>query len=100
MAVKSKRGRIRYIAFDVPMDLRKDVLIREINSIGSDISLYVVQCTSGKAMVRCAPENREEAIRIMSQVNPSFVSLMTSGTIRTIRERYPELKTVKRPNRS
>ncbi|MCL2510060.1 MAG: hypothetical protein FWF07_03165 [Methanomassiliicoccaceae archaeon] len=96
MVVKSKRGRVRYIVFDVPSDLRKDILIREVNSVGPEGLVYVVQCTAGKAMVRCSPKNREETIRIMSQISPSFVSLMTSGTIRKIRERYPELKVPKK----
>jgi len=95
MVVKSKRGRIRYIAFDVPADLRKETLIKKVNSIGRG-DLYVVQCVSGKAVVRCAPENREEAIQILSQAEPSCSSLMTSGTIRKIRERYPELKVEKK----
>jgi len=99
MAVKSKRGRVRYIAFDVSADLRKDVLIRGINSVSPDDFLYVVQCAHGKAMVRCSPNNREEAIRIMSLVDPSCVSLMTSGTIRTIRDRYPELRVTKKLTR-
>jgi len=96
MVVKSKRGRVRYIVFDVPSDLRKDILIRDVNSIGPEGLVYVVQCTGGKAMVRCTPKNKEEAMRIMSQIAPSCVSLMTSGTIRTIRERYPELRVPKK----
>ncbi|MCL2509514.1 MAG: hypothetical protein FWF07_00340 [Methanomassiliicoccaceae archaeon] len=96
MVVKSKRGRVRYIAFDVPADLRKDILIKKVNSTGSGEHLYVVQCASGKAVVRCSPAGREEAVRILTQAEPSCVSLMTSGTLHKIRERYPELKVTKK----
>jgi len=96
MVVKCKRGRTRYVAFDVSSDLKKDVLIRHMKSNEPDNPLYVVQCTNGKAIIRCAPKTRERTIRVMSQADPSCVSLMTSGTLRKIRERYPELKAPKK----
>jgi len=97
MVVKSKRGRIRYIAFDVSSDMRKDVLIRDLKALKPNDAPYVVQCTDGKAILRCTPKKTEETIRMMSQADHSCVSLMTSGTLRTIREKYPELKTAKKP---
>jgi RNase P/RNase MRP subunit POP5 len=96
MVVKSKRGRVRYIAFDVPGDLKKEALIKNLRSIASEAPPYVIQCAFGKAIMRCAPKDREETVRIMSRIDPSCISLMTSGTIRKIRDRYPELKTAKR----
>ncbi|MCL2296403.1 MAG: hypothetical protein FWC29_04920 [Methanomassiliicoccaceae archaeon] len=96
MVVKSKRGRFRYIAFDVPDDLKKEILIKNIRSVAAENSPYVIQCAFGKAIMRCAPKSREETVRIMSQVDPSYTSIMTSGTIRKIRDRYPELKTAKK----
>jgi len=93
MVVKCKRGRTRYIAFDVSRGLRKDALIRYMKINEADNPLYIVQCTGGKAIVRCTPATVERTMSVMSRADPSCASLMTSGTLRKIRERYPELKT-------
>lgn len=97
MVVKSKRGRVRYIVFDVSPSMRKDLLIKDLRALEPNDIPYVVQCTGGKAIIRCTPKTAEETIHIMSQADPSCVSLMTSGTIRTILDKYPVLKTTKKP---
>jgi len=96
MVVKSKRGRIRYIVFDVSPNMRKDILIKNLKAFKPNDAPYVVQCADGKAIVRCTPHSAEETMRTMSQADPSCVSLMTSGTLRTIREKYPALKMPKK----
>jgi len=96
MVVKSKRGRNRYVAFDVSPDMSRETLIRSLRGVGSAVSPYIVQCASGKAVVRCAPKEREEVVRIMSRIDPSSAPLITSGTLRTIRERYPEIERAKK----
>jgi RNase P/RNase MRP subunit POP5 len=95
MVVKCKRGRIRYIAFGMSEGMKKDVLIKGVRAVGPSDPPYIIQCSCGKAIVPCAPKNIEETLRIISQVDPSCAPLMTSGTIRKIRDRYPELKTTK-----
>ena len=97
MVVKSRRGRIRYIAFDVSPDMRKDILIKNLRVLRPNDVPYVVQCAGGKAIVRCTPRETKETMLMMLQADPSCVSLMTSGTLRTIREKYPELKPPKKP---
>jgi hypothetical protein len=99
MVVKCKRGRRRYIAFSVSPDLGKDDIIKGLRYVDTDEPPYVVQCTLGKAILRCSPKSVENAIRIMSKIDPASSSLMTSGTICTIRSIYPELKAAKRTNR-
>jgi len=99
MAVKERIGRRRYVVFDVPPDMTKEGLIKRFRSVCPDDPPYIIQCGSGKAMLRCSPERREDTIRRMAQAAPGSAPLATSGTIRTIRERYPELKTAKKPKR-
>jgi RNase P/RNase MRP subunit POP5 len=89
MTVKEKRGRRRYIAFTVRSDLTKEGLISLLRSVRSP--LYIIQCSGGWAIVRCAPEDVDGTIAIMREAEPSSVSLRTSGTLRTLRERYPKL---------
>jgi len=92
MVIKSKRGRRRYIAFSVSPELKKEALIRGLRQVDPDSPPYVIQLTGGKAIIRCSPDKREGTIAAVSQVDPSSVSLITSGTLRTIRGMYPELK--------
>jgi RNase P/RNase MRP subunit POP5 len=92
MVVKSKRGRRRYIAFSVSPELRKEALIRGLRQVDPDNPPYIIQLAGGKAVVRCSPDKREGTILAVSQTDPSSVSLLTSGTLRTIRDAYPELK--------
>ncbi|MCL2031903.1 MAG: hypothetical protein FWG96_01315 [Methanomassiliicoccaceae archaeon] len=96
MVVKSKSGRKRYVAFSVSEDMTKDTMIRGLRSISQTDPPYVIQCVSGKAVLRCSPEKKEETVRMMSRIDPSSSSLLTSGTLRGIRRRYPELKTAKK----
>ena len=98
MVVKSKRGRTRYIAFSVSPDQRKESLVKSFRSVSANYSPYIIQCTSGKAVIRCSPADREEVVRIMSAADPASVPLMTSGTLRKIRKEYPELKSAKKRN--
>lgn len=95
MVVKSKRGRRRYIAFSVSPELRKEALIRAMRQVDQDSPPYIIQLGGGRAIIRCPPDKREETVAAVSRVDPSSASLITSGTLRTIREIYPELKTKK-----
>jgi RNase P/RNase MRP subunit POP5 len=96
MVVKEKKGRRRYIAFSVSAGLRKEDLIRELRAIDQEKPPYVIQLAESKAIIRCPPNKKEETIAAVSRADPSSVSLITSGTIRKIRDIYPELKTAKK----
>ncbi|MCL2142902.1 MAG: hypothetical protein FWH44_01390 [Methanomassiliicoccaceae archaeon] len=91
MTVKEKRGRRRYIAFTVDPRMTKDALISLLRK-HSGAPPYVVQCAEGWAIVRCAPEETDVVISLMLLTDPSSVSLKTSGTLSSLRERYAELK--------
>jgi len=99
MTVKERIGRKRYVVFDVSPDLTKEHLIKRFRSVCQGDPPYIIQCVPGKAIIRCSPEGKEEMMRLMTRADPSSVPLATSGTIRTIREKYPELKAAKKPKR-
>ena len=90
MAVKEKRGRRRYIAFTADRSLTRDTLIRMLKAHPN--APYVVQCSEGWGIVRCSPEDIDAAVSAMRLADPSSVSLRTSGTLATLRDRYPELE--------
>lgn len=90
MVVKEIRGRRRYIAFSVPADLTKSVLINRLTDSGD--APYVVQCDGGLAAVRCAPKEMERTIEIMQAAVPGCESLMASGTLKALRSKVPGLE--------
>lgn len=96
MTVRSDSGRRRYIAFriDPPMD-KKD-LIDRLKSVGGG-SVYVIQCSEGWAIIRTVPSECDSALNAMKNACPDSESLLTSGTLRTLRERYPELQRLRPP---
>jgi hypothetical protein len=97
VVVKSKRGRRRYVLFAVSPDITKQSLINRIkNASAGKEPPYVVQCVSGKAIIRCAPDERDDLISLVERADRTSESLLTSGTLRTIREAYPELKVHKK----
>jgi RNase P/RNase MRP subunit POP5 len=95
MVVKEGNGRRRYIVFDVSPEITKESLIKRLRSAGSDPP-YIIQCVPGKAVLRCSPKEKDDVIDVMARADPASVPLITSGTLRTVRGRYPELKTPKK----
>jgi len=91
MVVKEKRGRRRYIAFNVRPDLTKDTMISLLRKVCNEPP-YVVQCAEGWMIVRCSPQDTEETIRTVERADPSSGSLRTSGTLASLRSEYPDLK--------
>lgn len=89
MTVKSKRGRRRYILFTIAADIDRNRLIDIINQSGS--SLYVTSCGNSTAIIRCAPEEVDSTIEKMMELVPGSISICTSGTIKTLREKYPDI---------
>jgi len=96
MVVKSKRGRRRYVVFEVSPNLRRETLIKGLGSVKGEHPPQVIQLDHGMAVIRCTPDSREETILAVSRIDPGSVSLVTSGTLRKIRELYPALKSEKR----
>ena len=91
MVVKSERGRRRYIAFTAPAGAgRKDVESLLDPMDPRPPMLKVVTCYGGWAVVRCGPEGCSRAIDLLS--SHGYESKLTSGTLRTIRDRYPETR--------
>lgn len=89
MTVKSKRGRRRYVVFTVPSELTREACIRAIPG-GKTFS--VIQCAEGMAIVRCSPDNIEECGEAMRKVTADAEIVTVSGTLKTLRDRYPVLK--------
>lgn len=87
MTVKSKRGRRRYVAFRVSPQLTASSL-----AAGLPRQFRVIQCAEGMAVVRCEPDTREGCIAAVLRADPGAEAVRTSGTLRTLRERYSVLK--------
>ena len=99
MVVKAVRGRRRYIAFTVNPSLTRETLIPKLRALKDDEAPYVIQCSEGWAVVRSSPEKRDGDIAIMKSADPDSVPLRTSGTLRTLRDRYGVLKRTRLPAR-
>lgn len=89
MTVKSERGRRRYIAFTVSGTLTREALIL---GIPGGRRFNVIQCAEGWAIVRCAPSEIEDCGEAVRTVCPEAETVTVSGTLRTLRDRYPVLK--------
>lgn len=95
MVVKEVRGRRRYILFSVSADVTKESLIRGLRGLTSEPP-YIVQCVPGKVIIRCSPDKRDETISLMERLDGAPYPIVTSGTLKTIRDKYPELRTPKK----
>lgn len=86
MTVKANRGRRRYIAFDVSPGTTAEGLAASLPK-----RYKVIQCAGGMAIVRCV-EDVEGCIASVRRADPGSVSRRTSGTLRTLRDRYSVLR--------
>jgi hypothetical protein len=98
MTVKEKTGRRRYIAFTVDPSFSKETLIFALRKV-CDGPPYVIQCGEGWCIIRCLPKDADASVAAMSDADPSSLSLRTSGTLHTLREKYPELKRLRPPKK-
>ncbi len=89
MTVKSKRGRRRYVVFSVSPGLTREALI---HGIPGGRRFNVIQCAEGMAIVRCAPDEVEECTAAVRRAEAGAETVCVSGTLRTLRDRYPVLK--------
>lgn len=87
MTVKQKRGRRRYIAFDVPVGLTAPAMAQ-----GLPRGFRVIQCSGGMAVIRCAPGETEECIVAVTERFSGSAPRRTSGTLRALRSRYSVLR--------
>ncbi|MDY0293689.1 MAG: hypothetical protein RBQ77_03865 [Candidatus Methanomethylophilaceae archaeon] len=99
MAVKEKRGRRRYVAFRVGPRTTKEALIGKLRALRGESAPYVVQCSSGWCIVRCPPKDVDDTVRLVTRADPEAESLLTSGTLRTLRDRYPGMRSAPRRRR-
>jgi len=95
MTVKSKRGRRRYIVFEVGPEVNGGALSRAVFGLGPQIK--VISCREGMAAIRCAPIDTERVIATVLSSFPGSRSVRTSGTLKSLRDRYGSLKKERRP---
>jgi len=100
MVVKSVRGRRRYIVYTVPEETGRNEMLESLSTLMSEMpDLKVITSFGGKAIVRCSPAEIETVSSTMKERYPYSESLLTSGTLRTIRDAYPELKVPQKKKR-
>ncbi|MGN0099000.1 MAG: hypothetical protein ACI38Y_06725 [Candidatus Methanomethylophilaceae archaeon] len=92
MVVKSERGRRRYVVYTVPEGTGWDEVLDSLSAEPPLPQLKVISCFSGMAVIRTEPRGLADLDARMRSEWPGSESLMTSGTLRTIRDRYPELR--------
>ena len=97
MVVKSERGRRRYIAFTVDPSFSRESLAGTLKAFSEDMNPKVIQCSEGWCIVRCSPQERDDVIGLMCKIDPTAKSLRTSGTLITLRRRYPRLMETRPP---
>ncbi|MDD2410132.1 MAG: hypothetical protein PHV81_00415 [Candidatus Methanomethylophilaceae archaeon] len=98
MTVKSKRGRRRYIVFEVGTEVDKTLLTRATFRPGHHIK--VISCDGGFAVVRCSPADTCWVSEAVASSFPGSEPLRTSGTLKSLRDRYSSLKKERRPPRN
>ncbi len=86
--------------FTVPPETgRTDVLDSLGTLTESMVDIRVITSFGGKAVVRCSPGEIQAVSDRMKECYPGSESLITSGTLRKIREEYPELKVPQKKKR-
>lgn len=103
MTVKDRIGRRRYIAFRIETTshrfFSRDDVIRAINSRNREVRikaphLTVFDAKRGMGVVRVRHRDKEASIELLNSIvaiggrNVKVVTLRTSGTIKTLRQRY------------
>jgi hypothetical protein len=100
MVVKAVRGRRRYIVFVVPEDEGRSGVLETLSVLEPEMpDLRVITSFGGKAIIRCSPAETDRVTERMLERYPGSQSLIASGTLRKIREIYPELKVPQKKKR-
>ncbi len=86
--------------FTVPGHIGRNDVLSALETISESVPEHkVITSFDGKAVVRCEPGNEGMVAEAMSSAWECSTSLTTSGTLRTIREKYPELKVPRKRKR-
>jgi len=93
MVVKEKRGRRRYIAFDTSAPASNETLLAYLMAVFTPIGVKtpkVIQFDGKRGIVRCSPIDKDKVLDALSKtkLDLSIRTLSTSGTLRTLREKY------------
>lgn len=91
MVVKEKRGRRRYVAFETTESIDAETVSREI--ISSAVRLGVrppklIQFEGQRGIVRSSEPEKDATIELLNTAQLPMKTLRTSGTLKTLRERY------------
>jgi RNase P/RNase MRP subunit POP5 len=91
MVVKEKRGRRRYMAFETSEVMDAETVSREI--ISSAVKLGVrppklIQFEGRRGIVRSLEPEKEATLELINAAVLPMKTLRTSGTLKTLRERY------------
>jgi len=102
MTVKEKRGRRRYVYFetaDGAFRSHEDMLQSVINaSAAAGVrSIKLIQFDGKRGIVRCALTELDILLDTVNADTRPFRTLSTSGTVRTLRERFFPDQLQKRP---
>lgn len=102
MTVKEKRGRRRYVYFestDGTVRPHEDMLQSVINpSAAAGVrSIKLIQFDGRRGILRCALTELDMLLGAVNADDRPFRTLCTSGTVRTLRERYFPDQLQKRP---
>ena len=100
MVVKAVRGRRRYVVYTVPDGVGREEVLAALSRYADRIPEHkVITSFGGKAIVRVEPGHVGTATEAMKASWPDSVSLIASVTLRTVRDRYPELKVPQKKKR-
>jgi len=94
MVVKEKRGRRRYIAFRTDREISDEQLLAELTVMAASLGIRspkLIQFDGSVGIFRCRPEDARKVRNALAE-RPgdrfAIVTLRTSGTLRTLREKY------------
>lgn len=77
----------------VPPGIGREQVLSVLSSHMDTIPEHkVITSFGGKAIVRCEPGNVDNVISVVKTAWTESESLFVSGTLRTVREKYPDLK--------
>jgi RNase P/RNase MRP subunit POP5 len=99
MVVKDRRGRRRYIAFRVVSDspVSAQVMTTMLNDTSDDLGIRaprLIDFDGTLGIVRCSNLEKEGILRMLADIDSTaykcirIESLRTSGTLKTLREKY------------
>jgi RNase P/RNase MRP subunit POP5 len=94
MVVKERRGRRRYIAFQTDRYIPTEELMAVLTSVFVPRGIKapkIIQFDGTRGIIRCSSTDKGAVIEALAQRvggDPSIRTLSTSGTLRTLREKY------------